>query len=68
MSSEDLNQPAHLRSLISLRCLHEETLHFGYPKGANAQADLNLCWARMSEGTFSNVAANFEKARKSVGI
>ena len=25
---------------------------------AHAQADLSLCWAHMSEGTFSHVAAN----------
>ena len=26
---------------------------------AHAQADLSLCWAHMSEGTFSHVAAKF---------
>ena len=50
---------AFAQSDQSLRCPHEETLHLGYLKYgqwrfwsdfANAQADLNLCWAHMSEG------------------
>ena len=53
----------------NLRCSHKETsqfLFFGYPECAqwiiwsdcaNAQADLNLCWAHMQEDTFSDVAA-----------
>ena len=55
---------AFSRSDQSLRCPHEETFILGYPKCAqwrfwsdcaNAQADLNLRWAHMSEGTFSGV-------------
>ena len=53
-SNEDSDQPACPRSLISLRCLHKETLH---PWKSNAQADLNLRWAHMSEGMFSEVVA-----------
>ena len=56
-----------LRSLISLRCPHEDTLHPWLSKMhqrwfrsdcANAQADLNLRWAHMSKCTFSNVAVH----------
>ena len=51
----------------SLRCPHEETLNHWLSKFAqwrfwsdcaNAQADLNLRWAHMSKGTFSDVLAN----------
>ena len=31
---------------------------------ANAQADLNLCWARMPEGTFSAVEAQITESIK----
>ena len=56
---------ASLQPDQSHRCPHEETLHPGYPKYtqgrfrsdcANAQSDLNLRWAHMSEGTFSDIA------------
>ena len=43
---------AHLRGLISLRCLHKVTL---YP---DVQADLNLRWAHVSTCTFSEVVAH----------
>ena len=41
----------------SVRCLHEETLHPWSSK--IAQADLNLHWAHLSEGKFSQVEAHF---------
>ena len=65
--TEDSNQHAHPHSLIRnfvVRMVKHCTL--GYPKCAqrrfwsvcaNAQADLNLRWAQISEGTFSDVAA-----------
>ena len=62
-SNDDSNMPAHPSSLVSLCCPHEETLHPSLSKihtvvnCANAQADLNLCLAHMSEGTFSDVTA-----------
>ena len=34
-----------------------KTLHPWLSKIANAQSDLNLCWAHMFKGTFSQVAA-----------
>ena len=54
---QDSNQPAHMKKLCIL----------GYPKyarwrfcsdGMNAQADLNLCSAHMSHGTFSDDMAH----------
>ena len=54
----------------SLRCPHEETLHPYISKmrpvkilislRIHAQADLNLRWANMSEGTFSSVVAQLQ--------
>ena len=46
-------------------CLHEEILHPWLSKicpvkiliRLSSQADLNLCWAHMSKGTFSDVVA-----------
>ena len=61
------NVPADIsaQSDQRLHCPHEQTLHPWLSKTcaqwrfwsnrANAQADLNLCWVRMSEGTFSDV-------------
>ena len=65
--SEDSNQPAHSRSLIRIfigRFLDSQWCKV-YLSGqwrlwsdcANAQADLSLRWAHMSEGTVSHVAA-----------
>ena len=58
-SSEDSDQTAHPRSLIRVfagrmknGCIN------GYPKYANAQADLNLCWTYMSKGTLSDDGAH----------
>ena len=54
-----------MQSDYSIRCPHDNTLQSGYQKCvmgrflsdcANAQVDLNLRWAHMSEGTFSYVA------------
>ena len=63
--NEDSNQPAHLRSLFRAFIIRMKKLCIlGYPKCAkwrfwsdcaNAQADLNLRSAYMSEGTFSDV-------------
>ena len=63
---EDTNQPAHPCCLIRIFVVSMEKLGIlGYPKYAlwrfwsdrvNAQADLNLRWAHMFEGTFSDVA------------
>ena len=56
----------HPHSRVSLHCSHEETCILCLLKCvqwrfwsdcANAQADLNLRWAHMSTGTFSDVAA-----------
>ena len=65
--NENSDQPAHPRSLIRVFAVHRKKLWIiGYPlcalwrflsDCANAQADLNLPWAHMSEGTFSDVAA-----------
>ena len=56
--SEDSDQPGHLPSLISLRCLHEGTMGHTLPTECTgktlirlcwwAQADLSLSWAHMS--------------------
>ena len=64
-SNEDSNQPAHPRSLIRAFVVRmKKPCIPGFPKCdqwrfwsdcANAQADLNLRWAHMSEGTFSDV-------------
>ena len=66
-SNEDSDQPAHPRSLIWVFALRIEKLCIlGYLKCAqrrfwsdcaNAQADLNLRWAHMPEGPFSDVTA-----------
>ena len=63
--TEDSNQPAHPRSLIRAFVVRMKKLCIlGYPKSAqrrfrsdcaNAQSDLNLRWAHVSEGTFSDV-------------
>ena len=50
----------------SLRCPHEETLHFlaflNAPSegsdGANVQADLSFRWVHISECTFSDMAVH----------
>ena len=66
--NENSNQPAYPRSLIRVFVLRMKKLCIlGYPKCAQwrfwsdcakAQADLNLRWAHMSEGTFSHITAN----------
>ena len=66
-SKQDANMPAHPRSLIRVFVVHlKNSCIFGYSNFArkrfwsdceNAQADLNIRWAHMSEGTFSDVAA-----------
>ena len=63
----DSDQPAHPRSLIRVAAIRlKKPCTLGYPKCAQwrfwsdctrAQADLNLCWAHKSKGTFSDVAA-----------
>ena len=63
--NEDSNHPAPPRSLIRVVAVRITKLGIhGYPKCAkwrfwsdcaNAQADLNLCWAYISEGTFPKV-------------
>ena len=63
--NEDSNQSTHPRSLIRAFVVRKEELCvLGYPKCAqprfcsdcaNAQADLNLRWAHMSEGTFPGI-------------
>ena len=65
--NEDSDQPARPRSLIRVFVGRMKKLcTLGYPKCAqrrfwsdcaNAQADLNLRWAHMSDGTFSDVVA-----------
>ena len=65
--NKDSNQTAHLHSLISLHCLHEEILHHWLSKicaqwrfwsdRTNASSDLNHYWADMSEGMFSDAGA-----------
>ena len=47
--------------LISLRCPHEDTLVLSYQwrvweDCGHAQADVNLRWTQLSEGTFSDIA------------
>ena len=68
--NEDSNEPANACSLISVFIVRIKKLCIlGYPKCvqwrfwsdcANAQADLNLRWAHMSEaeGTYSDAASN----------
>ena len=67
------HQSAHPRSLIWVCCPHGESLHPWlskmHPKKilincANAQTDLNIRCAHMSEGTFSDVAAHICTVRK----
>ena len=62
--NKDSNQPAHPRSLtrvfvirIKKLCIIGYTKYANTKYCANAQADLNLRWAHMSDGTFSYVAA-----------
>ena len=67
-SNEDSNQPAHPRSLIRVFIVRMRKLFIlGYPKWAqwrirsdcvNAQADLNLRLAHISEVMFSDVATH----------
>ena len=69
--NEDSNQPAHPRSLIRVFAVRMTKLCIlGYPTCAkwrfwsacaNAQADLNLHWAHLSKGTFSDVAVHMSK-------
>ena len=60
--NKNSNQPAHPRSLIRVFVFRMKILCIlGYPVKiltdcANAQADLNLYWAHMSEGTFYYIA------------
>ena len=42
--SEDSDQPGHLPSLISLRCLHEETMGHKLPTVCTAKTLIRLCW------------------------
>ena len=42
--SEDSDQPGHLPSLISLRCLHEETMGHKLPTECTAKTLIRLCW------------------------
>ena len=58
---EDTNQPAIMHSLIRVFVVHmKKVFILGYPKkhsedsnqNVNAQADLNLHWVYMSEGTY----------------
>ena len=60
VSSKDSDQPVHPCSLFRVCCPHEETLHPWLSQMLPvkilidcpiAQADLNLCWAHMSEST-----------------
>ena len=51
---KDSNQFAQLCSLIKIFIFCMKQLDC-----ANAQADLNLPWARMLEGTFPDIAAHF---------
>ena len=63
------NQSAHSHSLIRIitwRVMYSQGCKVSscgqrrfWSDCANTQADLNLRWAHMSEGTFSDVAANF---------
>ena len=65
----DSDQTAHTRSLIRVFVVRMKKLCIlNYPKcakwklwsdWANAQVDLNLRWAHMSEGTFTDVAVYF---------
>ena len=67
-SNEDLDQPAHPRSLIRVsvvrikkRCIlvnPKNTQRRFWSDCANAQTDLNLRWALMSRGMFSDVGAH----------
>ena len=67
MCTAETNQPACLRSLISVFVVGMKKVYIlAYSKCAqwrfwsdcaNAHADLNLRWAHMSEGPFSNVRA-----------
>ena len=68
---KDSDQPAHPRSLIKVFVVRMKKLCIpGYPKCvqgrfwsgcANVQADQNLRWAHMSEGTFWSVTAQMKK-------
>ena len=39
---------------------HEKSFITSKPDWVNAQADMNLCWAHMCEGMFSDVAAQIK--------
>ena len=63
----DSNHPAYLHSLISIFPAHEDILYPWLSKStlwrfwsdrANAQSDLNLRWAHLSEGTFPSAAVD----------
>ena len=66
--SEDSNQPAHPHSLLRVFVVCMKKLCIlGYPKCAqwrfrsdctNAQSDLNLRWAHMSESRFSDCSSD----------
>ena len=68
----DSNRSAHPRSLIRVFVVRKKKLCIlGYPKCAqrrfrsdcaNAQADLNLRWAHMSGGAYSDVSAHIQMA------
>ena len=56
--NEGSNQPAHPRSLISLRCFlwPHASLAIQTSPSEDSDQTLNLRWAHMSEGTFSYVS------------
>ena len=69
-ANEDSNQPAHPPSLIAVYAVRKKKFCvLSYPNAPSedsdqtvkAQADLNLRWAHMFEGTFSKVAAHIMK-------
>ena len=71
-SNVDLDQPTHPRSLIRVFVVRMKNCILGYPKctqwrfltdSANAQTDLSIRWAHMSEGKFSNVTSDITKTR-----
>ena len=79
VTTEDSNQPAHLRSVVNVFVVWMKKLcSLGYPKSdqwnhvwldcVNAQADLILVWAHVSEGTFCVVAAHPENKHITVNL
>ena len=66
--NENSYQPAYSHSLIGvfvvrimklyILCCTKCAQWIFWSDCANAQADLNLCWSHMSEGTFSNVTVH----------